>query len=202
MLDWPYAHLLVNHFSVVLTYLGLAAVLLAVARRRRALWLYAVATLTLAGLAAYPAVFTGERAAPALERQWFVDEAAVDEHEEAGERAQWLLLAMGALSGYAWWRLVRTRGETGSAATGGDTRDARDARDALGRALPAVLRGALVVAAVAGSAAVAFAAYEGGFIVHKAARLAEPPTGGPTGIAPARGASPAGADSSSRRSRP
>lgn len=50
MLACPYAHLLVNHFSVILAYVGLAAILLAAVRRRRALWLYAVATLTLAGL--------------------------------------------------------------------------------------------------------------------------------------------------------
>lgn len=192
MLDWPYAHLLVNHFSVVLTYLGVAAVLLAVVRRRRVLWLYAVATLTLAGLAAWPAAFTGERAAPVMERLWFVDEAAVDEHEEAGERAQWILLAMGAVSGYAWWRLVRTRSETGSVANAGDAL----------RELPVALRSAVVMSALAGAAAVAFAAYEGGFIVHKAPRLAAPPTGGPTAAAPASETSPAGADSSSRRSRP
>ena len=174
MIVWPYAHLLINHFSVSLTVVGLAAVLLAVVRRRRSLWLYAVATLTLAGLAAWPAVFTGERAAPVLERQWFVDEAAVDEHEAAGERAQWILLAMGALAGYAWWRLIRTRERTDVAG---------NASDALAQELPGALRGALVVAALAGTVAVGFAAYEGGFIVHKAPRLLAPPVGAPAAAA-------------------
>lgn len=163
MLDWPYAHLLVNHFSVILTYVGLGAALLAVVRGRRALWLYSVATLTLAGLAAYPAVFTGEQAAPVIERQWYIDEAAVDEHESAAELAQWILLAMGAVSAFGWWRLVRADGRTESTGS-----------DAVSRELPAALRGAVVVAAFAGAAAVAFASYEGGFIVHKAPRLQAP----------------------------
>lgn len=167
MLDWPYAHLLVNHFSIILTYVGLAATLLAVVRRRRSIWLYAVATLTLAGLAAYPAVFTGERAAPVMERQWFVDKATIAEHEEAGEVAQWILIGMGALAAYGWWRLLRTRSE---AAAG-------NAPESLESALPIALRSALVVAALAGAASVAYTAFEGGFIVHKSTRLAAPPAG-------------------------
>lgn len=59
-----------------------------------------------------------------MERQWFVDEAAVDEHEEAGELAQRTLPAMGALSGCTW-----------------------SAGGAMERSLPAALRRALVVAA-------------------------------------------------------
>lgn len=166
MIDWPYAHLLVNHFSVILTYVGLAAALLAmVVRRRRALWLYAVATLTLAGLAAYPAVFTGTRAVTVMEKQWYVEEAVVDEHEVAGERAQWILLAMGALAAYSWWRMTRSRGESGSPSSAGD---------ALARDLPIALRTGVVVAALMGAGAVAYAAYEGGFIVHKATKLAAP----------------------------
>lgn len=178
MLDWPYAHLLVNHFSVVLTYVGLAAALLAAMRRRRALWLHAVVMLTLAGLAAWPATFTGQRAAPAMERQWFVDEAAVDDHEEAGEVAQWVLLAMGALSGYGWWRLVRSSGAPARVAS---------TADELAHQLPLALRSAVLVTALAGAASVAYAAYEGGFIVHKASRLTSPPgrrpaVGAPTAV--------------------
>lgn len=187
MLDWPYVHLLVNHFSVILTFVGLAAALLAAVRPRRALWLYAVATLTLGGLAAYPAVFTGEQAAPVMERQWFVDEAAVDEHEKAGELAQWILLAMGALSGFAWWRLLRTRVTPGGAGS---------ADDALACRLPVALRSAVVIAALAGAAGVANAAFEGGFIVHKAPRLAAPPGSASTAVVP-----PAPLDSASRGSR-
>lgn len=166
MLDWPYAHLLINHFAIILTYVGLAATLLAVVRGRRGLWLYAVATLTLAGVAAYPVAFSGEEAAPAMKRLWFVDEAAIEDHEQAGERAQWILMAMGALAAYSWWRLTRPRAQTA------------DPADALASALPLALRGAMVVAALIGAAAVAYAAYEGGFIVHKADGL------GPNAVAP------------------
>lgn len=43
MIDWPYVHLLVNHVPIILTYAGLAAALTAVVRRRRSVWLQAVA---------------------------------------------------------------------------------------------------------------------------------------------------------------
>lgn len=165
MLDWPYAHLLINHFPIILTYLGLAAVIVALATRRRSAWLYALATLTLAGLAVYPAVLTGSQAAPIMEKLWYVDERAVDDHEKAGEIAQWILLGMGALSAYGWWRMVRARPVAG------------DAAERAARELPVVLRVAVLVAALAGSGAIAFAAFEGGMIVHKATRLAQPPSG-------------------------
>lgn len=163
MIDWPYAHLLVNHFPIILTYLGVATVLLALVTRRRVVWLYAVATLTLAGLGAYPALFTGQQAAPIMEKQWFVNEAAVDEHEEAGEIALWILLVMGALSAYSWWRLVRPQSGAGAEAR------------TLAHDLPVALRSAVVVVALAGATSVGYTAYEGGMIVHKAQRLGTPP---------------------------
>ena len=163
MLDWPYAHLLVNHFPIILTYLGLAAALVAVVRRRRVAWLYALVTLTLAGAGAYPALLTGQQAGPVMEKRWYVEEAAVDAHEEAGETALWILLAMGALSAYGSWRLLRSRVVVGNEA------------GAFARDLPMVLRAAVVIAALAGAAAVSYAAYEGGMIVHKAPRLDTPP---------------------------
>lgn len=172
MFNWPYAHLVLNHFPIILTYVGVAAVLFALVRRRRVAWLYAVVTLTLAGLGAYPAVLTGTQAAPIMEKLWYVDEAAVDDHEEAGERAMWVLLAMGALSAYSWWRLVRTRDPV------------VDEGEGLARDLPVALRSAVVVTALLGAAAVGWASWEGGMVVHKAPKIAAPPGAVPTPGAP------------------
>ena len=52
-MNWPYVHTLINHFPIILSVVGTGVVLLALIVRRRGLWLYALATLTLAGLSVY-----------------------------------------------------------------------------------------------------------------------------------------------------
>jgi hypothetical protein len=49
-MNWPYLHTIINHFPIILTVVGSAALVLAFLIGRRARWLYALATLTLAGL--------------------------------------------------------------------------------------------------------------------------------------------------------
>ena len=146
-MDWPHFHLMVNHFPIVLTLVGLAVVLAAVLMRRRILWIYALATLSVAGLAAIPAFLSGSRAGEVVERRPNVSEAVVDAHEEAAEAALWVVLAMGAVSGIAWWRLTR--------------------REAAVLPAPA-LRAVVLAAALAGSGAIAYAALLGGRIAHGA----------------------------------
>ena len=50
MISWPYAHLLINHFPVVLSVSALAITILALLLRRRGLWLTAMGAMTVAGL--------------------------------------------------------------------------------------------------------------------------------------------------------
>lgn len=99
-MDWPYVHLLINHFPIILTVTGAAAALAALVLRRRGLWLYAVASLTLSALAIYPAFFTGDEAKDTLERlhPWYIVRGSIDSHEEAAEVTLWVLLAMGLVT--------------------------------------------------------------------------------------------------------
>jgi uncharacterized membrane protein len=159
--NWPYIHTLVNHFPIILTVVGSAVLALALVTKRRALWLYALATLTLAGLGVYPAFFTGDQASDALRDTWYVVRSMVREHDESADWALWAVLIMGAASAYAWWRMLR--------------------REVTG--LPPVwLRVVLAVLAAAGLSILVRTAYLGGQIVHDSPKLQTPPPG--AGVTP------------------
>jgi hypothetical protein len=144
-MNWPYLHLVTNHFPVILTIVGAVVALLAALLRRRGLWMYAVVTLTLAGLSVYPAFLIGKEAEEMVEREPGIARASVEEHEEASEVALFTLLAVGAVSAFAWWRATRGGGR---------------------EELPAWLRALVVVAALAGSGTVTYSALMGGKVVH------------------------------------
>src|ERR1700722_15710705 len=63
-------HLVLNPFPVILSVMALLASLVAVAKQSRAAWLYAAASLTIAGLFSYPTFLTGHGAHEVLEDLW------------------------------------------------------------------------------------------------------------------------------------
>lgn len=155
-MDWPYIHITINHFPIILSVVGTAVLILALIVRRRGIWLYALATLTLAGLSIYPTFLTGDEAADTLRHTWYVVQAAVREHDAAAGFALWSVLITGALCAYTWWRMVR--------------------REPQG--LPPVwLRVVVTLVAIWSLSVVARTAYLGGLIVHESPRLASPPPG-------------------------
>lgn len=153
-LSWPYLHTVVNHFPIILSVVGCAVLVLAWITKRRGVWLYAAATLALAGLAAYPAFFSGDQAAHALRGTWYIVSDAVHEHDQAAGFALTFLLLTGAASGYLWWRMLR--------------------RDVT-MLPPAWLRAVVTVLALFTLTVVARTAYLGGLIVHESPKLANPP---------------------------
>ena len=162
-MNWPYVHTLINHVPIILMVVGTAVLLLALIVRRRAIWLYALATLTLAGLSIYPVYFTGDQAADAVRTTWYIVRSMVEEHDAAAGFALASVLMAGAASAYAWWRMLR--------------------REVTG--LPPVwLRVVVAVIAVWALSVVARTAYLGGQIVHDSPRLSTPPVGT---VAPAAG---------------
>jgi len=155
-ITWPYAHVTLNHFPIILMVVGTAALIAAVIWRRRGLWLYAVATLTLAGLSIYPAYLTGDQAAHVLRGTWYIVPSAVREHDGAAGFALVSVLITGVVAAYTWWRMLRR--EPG--------------------ALPPVwLRTTALVVTLVTAAIVARTAYLGGKIVIESPKLAAPPTG-------------------------
>ena len=153
-MNWPYLHTLVNHFPIILSVVGTAVLLLALVTRRRGVWLYAVATLTLAGLSAYPAFYTGGAASHALRGTWYIVPAMVHEHSAAANFALISLLITGAVNALAWWRMLKGFTE----------------------ATPANwLKVVLVLISVWSASVVIRTAYLGGQIVHDSPKLATPP---------------------------
>jgi hypothetical protein len=155
-MNWPYVHTLINHFPIILMVVGTAVLILALIVRRRGLWLYALATLTLAGLSIYPAFFSGDQAADAVRNTWYIVRSMVEEHDAAAGYALVSVLIAGAAAAYTWWRMLR--------------------REVTG--LPPVwLRVVVAVLAIWALSVVARTAYLGGQIVHESPKLQSPPAG-------------------------
>lgn len=155
-MNWPYIHTLINHFPIILTVVGSGVLVLALIVKHRGVWLYALATLTLAGVSVYPAYYTGDAASHALRNTWYVVRAMVQEHDQSAGWALGAVLAMGAVSAYAWWRMLR--------------------REITGLP-PARLRLAVVLLAAFGLTIVVRTAYLGGKIIHESPKLETPPPG-------------------------
>ena len=163
MISWPYAHLLINHFPVVMSVAALSVAILALLFNRRGLWLTAMGALTAAGVFVYPVFFTGNKADHALKDPWYIHPGVIEAHDEAALWALWLILIAGAFAAYSWWRSLKRPAE----------------------AIPGWMRAGVVVAALAAVSVVARTAYLGGKIIHDAPvlHLKEAPPGLPPGIA-------------------
>ena len=173
MPSWPYIHLLINHFPVVLSAVGLATAILALLVRGRTIWLYAMGTLALAGAAVYPVRFSGNEADDALHDPWYIKHGIIDEHKDASLYALILLLLVGLVSAYGLWRALKRPEEE----------------------IPRWIRAAVLIGALLGFATVARTAYLGGKIIHDAPVLSmpNPPANLPPGIAaPPDSAAPEG----------
>jgi uncharacterized membrane protein len=162
MLSWPYAHLLINHFPVVLSVSALGVAILALLLKRRGLWLTAMGALTAAGVFVYPVFVTGDKADHALNDPWYVRPGVIEAHDEAALFALWVILIAGAFAAYSWWRSVKRPAEV----------------------IPGWMRAGVFVGALLAVAVVARTAYLGGKIVHDSPvlLLKQPPPGLPAGI--------------------
>ena len=108
-MTWPYLHALINHFPIVLVVIGALAVLLAAMVERRAIWMYALSTLTLAGLTIYPAWWTGDRANHVVRKAWYVVPDSIHTHSAAADITLWIVGVTGALALISLITLARTR---------------------------------------------------------------------------------------------
>ncbi len=163
MMSWPYLHLLINHFPVVLSAAALTVTILALLLNRRGLWLTAMGALTAAGVFVYPVFFTGNKADHALNDPWYIHPGVIEAHDAAALWAVWVIVIAGAFAAYSWWRSLKKPAE----------------------AIPVWMRAGVVVGALLAVSTVARTAYLGGKIIHDAPvlQLKQPPPGLPPGIA-------------------
>jgi glucan phosphoethanolaminetransferase (alkaline phosphatase superfamily) len=102
-------HLVLNHFPVILSVMALFSSLLAIATKSRTAWIYAAASLTIAGLFSYPSFLTGHGAHEVIEDFWYVKADSWHEHQMAAGYANVTLLLGGAFAAYCWWKLTRSK---------------------------------------------------------------------------------------------
>lgn len=162
-ITWPYIHVTINHFPIVLSTVGALGAVLAVVRKKRGLWLYTMATMTLAGLMIYPVYLAGDKADEFLHDPWYIKSGTIEAHNAAANWSLALLLITGAICAYAWWRALRYRDEP----------------------IPGLIRALVLIGAVFSFAAVTRTAFLGGKIIHEAPVLSLPsaPAGLPPGVA-------------------
>ena len=163
MFSWPYSHLLINHFPVVLSVVALGASVLALLVRRRGLWQAAMGALVLAGLFIFPVHFTGDKADEALNDPWYIKPGVIDAHDNAAGIAMWVILIAGAFAAYAWWRSLKKPEEI----------------------IPGWVRAGVMVASIAAVGIVTYTAYLGGKIIHDmpVLQMQTAPAGLPPGVA-------------------
>ncbi|MBI4503321.1 MAG: hypothetical protein HY700_19460 [Gemmatimonadetes bacterium] len=153
-MTWLYLHLALNHFPVTLTVLGTTACVIGVARGSREAWLYGLITLAIAAACSIPSWITGYQAHYVLENKLQVAEGVVEPHELLAEATMWIMIPMGALAAFGWWR----------------------AREEPGRGpSPSWVRPAILTAAVTGTVMLGITAFLGGRIGH--GKPQRPPTG-------------------------
>jgi uncharacterized membrane protein len=148
-------HLVLNHFPVILSVIAFFASLVAVATKSRAAWLYAAASLTIAGLFSYPTYLTGHGAHEVLEDLWYVKPGSWQAHADAAAYANVVLLIGGAFAAFAWWKLTRSK-------------------DAM---IEKWVQVVLILACAMGAATVGRTAWLGGKVIRDQAALKTPPPG-------------------------
>jgi len=169
-------HILINHFPVILTVVGAAVAVLALFMRKRGVWLYATATLFLAGLSVIPTFLTGDPAAEQMRDTWYVTRQAIRAHDESAGWTLWGLIIMGLIAAYAWWRAYRRETVIVAGAVhtaSGDVPTEAKVRAVVG--LPVWLRALVVVSALFGCALVYRTASLGGAILHHSTVLEQTP---------------------------
>ena len=152
-MDWTDVHLALNHFPIILSVIGALAAILATLSPRRGTWMYAAASLTLAGVLVIPTYFTGEPAENALDGPWYIARGTIHAHEEAAFISAILVGVVALIGALAWRRMVRYPRET---------------------SLPGSLRTLLLVGSIGAAAHIYYTSLLGGRIVHHSTVLRGP----------------------------
>jgi uncharacterized membrane protein len=161
-MSWPYAHLLINHFPVVLSVAAITAAILALLLGRRGLWLTAMAALTMAGLFVYPVFFSGNQADHSLNDPWYIKHGTIEAHDAAATWTLWAILLVGVFAAYSWWRSLKRPAEP----------------------IPGWMRAGIVIGSLLAVSTVARTAYLGGEIIHESPvlQLKDAPAGLPPAV--------------------
>lgn len=164
-MSWPYAHLLINHFPVVLSVSALGVAVLALILGHRGLWQTAMGALAGAGIFVFPVYYSGKHADGALNDPWYVKPGTIEAHDAAARWALIVILVAGAFAAFCLRRSLTRRAEP----------------------LPGWVKAGIALGGLLATGTVARTAYLGGKIIHEAPVLGIPlaPPGLPPGTAAA-----------------
>jgi len=97
-MDAVHLHLILNHFPIVGTLIGVALLLGGILLRKKEMCQSAYLIIGAMALAAIPVMLTGEPAEEAVESLAGISETLIEDHEHAAELAFWIMEALGILS--------------------------------------------------------------------------------------------------------
>ncbi len=97
-MDATHLHLVLNHFPIIGTLIGLGILLYGFIRSSESVKQAALGTWILMALIAIPVFLTGEPAEETVEGLTGISESVIHDHEEAAEIAIWLMAGLGVLS--------------------------------------------------------------------------------------------------------
>lgn len=114
-MDSTHLHLMLNHFPIIGTILGMGVMAYGYFTRSEATRNAALLTWVAMALLAIPVFLTGEPAEDKVEGLAGVSEALIGQHEDAAELAIWTMEALGLLSLLAFFLKVNKKMLTGAA---------------------------------------------------------------------------------------
>ena len=97
-MDYTHLHLLLNHFPIIGTLLGLGILAFGMIKDNTGIVQTSLYVFILVALISIPAFLTGEPAEEAIEHLPGVEESYIEAHEEAAETAIWIMELLGLLS--------------------------------------------------------------------------------------------------------
>lgn len=95
-------HLLLNHVPILGSAFGILLLIYGLFSRNRYITSSALITLVISAVFTIPVFLTGEQAEESVENIAGVSKNLIENHEEGGEIAMWLMQALGILSFAAW----------------------------------------------------------------------------------------------------
>ena len=97
-MDSTYFHLVLTHFPIIGTLFGVVLLAYGIYSKNDLFKKAGLITFIATALVGFPAFLTGDGAAEALKQLKRIPEQLIDNHEELGEKAIWVLAALGLFS--------------------------------------------------------------------------------------------------------
>ncbi|MBK9402700.1 MAG: hypothetical protein IPN36_18230 [Bacteroidetes bacterium] len=97
-MDLTHLHLLLNHFPIIGTIIGIALMAYALFRKQHAIQNAVLAIWVAMAIITIPVMKTGEEAEETVENIAGITEASIHAHEEAAELALWLMITLGIVA--------------------------------------------------------------------------------------------------------